>query len=164
MIRHPNVRPLSPAQDPPDSRETSGLWLGSAHYTDSFAATGVSPAGHRPEAWMRAVFEDAPAPVRWILLAGWLGALGLRPGPLGSPRHVLGWPVLTSTPDLVVLGQQSRLVTARLFLQVKEARMVWTTQVIFDHVTARPVWAGLGPVHRRIVPYLLGRAVAQPPR
>ena len=57
---------------------------------------------------MREVLEGAPRPVRWFVLFGWRVGLGLRPRAVASPTHVLGWRVVSRTPRVVILAQQSR--------------------------------------------------------
>ncbi|MGO3328201.1 DUF2867 domain-containing protein [Gordonia sp. (in: high G+C Gram-positive bacteria)] len=129
------------------------------NYSDSFAIAMPLTEPRRAEAWIREIFEGAPRPLRWFLLAGWFIALGFRPGPAGSSQHVLGWPISESTPEVVVLEQHSGLIGAHLTLHVDQSQILWTTRVDFAHVAARPIWAVVGILHRRIVPYLLERAV-----
>jgi hypothetical protein len=47
-------------------------------YDDSFAAPRAAADDRTPEQWARAVFEDAPRPVRWFLVNGFRYGLGLR--------------------------------------------------------------------------------------
>lgn len=111
---------------------------------------------------MREVLEGAPRPVRWFVLFGWRVGLGLRPGPWPSPTHVLGWRVVSRTPQVVILTQQSALVSAHLLLRVEESQVVLATFVRYEHRAARAVWTIGSIVHRRIAPYLLTRAASTP--
>src|SRR4051794_33540632 len=73
---------------PPRARALSTL--ARIDYEDAFL---VDVAGDRtPEAWARAIFDDAPLGLRVTLWSAWL-ALGLRHGPLRSDHHILGWTV-----------------------------------------------------------------------
>lgn len=78
-----------------------------AGYTDTFVVD--VPAGQRSaEAWARRVLEEAPGPLRASLPRGW-ARLGLRHGPIGSPDHVLGWPIRERTEDHLLVGAESSL-------------------------------------------------------
>ncbi|WP_050997227.1 MULTISPECIES: DUF2867 domain-containing protein [Frankia] len=138
-----------------------------ADYREVFeAATGPAAEGagaRDAEGWIRAVLEGAPAPVRWFLRAGWRFVLGLRLGPVSSPRHVLGWPIVAREPDVVRLATDSPLVSAELVLRVRPAAISLTTSVTFTRRAARLLWAAALPLHRLSVPRLLRRAVAASP-
>ncbi|MER6950127.1 DUF2867 domain-containing protein [Nonomuraea sp. NPDC000554] len=130
-------------------------------YTDAFEVTTGVGAARSPEQWARAVFEDAPPPVRWFLLVGWRGVLGLRLGPRPSADHVLGWRIAASEPGSVLLTVRSALMTAQLRLREAGSTVVLTSTVTYTRRGARPLWALVGPVHRRMVPYLLARAASR---
>jgi hypothetical protein len=115
-----------------------------------------------PEQWARAVFESAPRPVRWFLLLGWREMLGLRLGPRPSSDHVLGWRITETSPDAVRLELRSSLMTAQLILRVASSTAVLTTHVYYTRRLAHPLWAAVGPIHRQVIPYLLGRAASFP--
>ena len=127
-------------------------------YTDTFEVDAQAVRDRSAEAWMRAVLEGAPRPLRWFIVAGWRMVLGFRLGPPQSLSHILGWPIVTTSPELVVLEQHSALMTARLVLRVTEQEVTWTTYVHYEHAAARAVWAIVGLLHRRIVPYSLRHA------
>jgi hypothetical protein len=110
------------------------------------------------EQWARAVFEGAPRLVRWFIVAGWIGGLGLRLGPRPSPSHVLGWKVLSTTPTVAVLGVESFMLSAHLVVRVHESHVLHATFVRYDRPPARIVWAVAAPVHRRVIPFLLRHA------
>jgi len=131
-------------------------------YADSFVITSDATTGRSAEVWMRRVFEGAPPALRWCMLAGWRLALRFRPGPRRSPQHILGWKIVNSMSDVVILERCSALVTAHLLLQATEARLVWATFVRYNHRAARRVWTVVGLIHRRIVPYILTNAVSPP--
>lgn len=139
----------------------TGLSVIDPSYADSFRVSRERAAEQSGEYWMRSVLERAPRPLRWFVVVGWRTILGFRLGPAGSPAHVLGWPILTTTPQRIVVEQRSALMTARLALQVNGSEIVWTTEVRYEHRAARAVWPIVRVVHRRIVPYALRHAVSR---
>jgi hypothetical protein len=130
------------------------------NYSDFFEATAVAGDDRSPEEWARAVFEDAPWLVRWFLLAGWGLVLGLRLGPRPSPGHVLGWEIVQTEPNSVMLELQSWVLTARLVFRAEQANVMQATFVRYEQGIARIIWPPVSIVHRQVVPRLLQRAVA----
>ncbi|WP_252395473.1 DUF2867 domain-containing protein [Streptantibioticus parmotrematis] len=128
------------------------------HYTSAFAVPVAAEDSRSPEQWARAVFEEAPAAVRWSMVTGWRLTLRLRLGSAGSPDHVLGWHVAGPGPRTITLTAPSPLITARNVVVVDATRVTWVTLVRHDHPLARWVWATAAPVHHLLIPYLLGRA------
>jgi hypothetical protein len=131
-------------------------------YRDMFEVPIPSTDTRTAEQWLRAVFEDAPRPVRWFLLLGWWGVLGLQLGPRPSPDHILGWRIASREPDEVRIELHSALMNAQLALHLSSSMAVWSTNVYYTRPLARPLWAAVGVIHRQIVPYLLGRAASFP--
>jgi Protein of unknown function (DUF2867) len=131
---------------------------GTPDYSDAFAVRTEITDTRTPEEWSRAVFEDAPRPVRWFLLVGWRAALGFRLGPRPSPDHVLGWWIVTATPGAIRLELRSALMTGHLVLRLDHPHAVITTVVLYRHRAARALWATVAPIHRQVVPYLLRHA------
>jgi len=115
-------------------------------------------AARGAEGWARATLEGASAAMRRQLRWGWT-ALGLRLGPAESGRHVLGWEVRRSDPDLALLGLGSRIgMPAELLVERRGDRLLFATLVQRRTPLARVMWLGVGPRHRQIVPALLARA------
>jgi hypothetical protein len=131
-------------------------------YIDAFEVPISSTNTSTPEQWARAVFENAPRPVRWFLLLGWRGVLGLRLGPRPSSDHVLGWRIVETSPEAVRLELRSAFMTAQLILRVASSTAVLTTNVYYTQRLAHPLWAAVGLIHRQMIPYLLGRAASLP--
>jgi hypothetical protein len=131
-------------------------------YRDAFEVPTDRTDRRTPEQWARAVFESAPRPVRWFLLLGWRGVLGLRLGPRPSSEHVLGWRIAETSPEAVRLELRSAVMTAQLILRVASSTAVLTTHVYYTRRLAHPLWAAVGLIHRRMIPYLLGRAASLP--
>ena len=86
---------------PADARMLSTL--GRIDYEDGFSVDLPEVRERTAEQWARAVIENAPGSFRTSLPRGWR-ALGLKHGPVDSESHVLGWPIRTNTPDVVLLG------------------------------------------------------------
>jgi hypothetical protein len=132
-------------------------------YRDAFEVPTDRTDTRTPEQWARAVFESAPRPVRWFLLLGWRGVLGLRLGPRPSSNHVLGWRIAETSPEAVRLELRSAFMTAQLILRVASSTAVLTTHVYYTRRLAHPLWTAAGLIHRQMIPYLLGRAASFPP-
>lgn len=126
------------------------------YYEDTFHVATGGPRS--PEEWARAAFEGAPPPVRLFLLFGWRAVLGLRLGPRPSAEHVLGWRITNSGSETIHLTSRSPLMAAQLVMRVEGPGVTLSTHVSFEGRGGRPVWALVGPIHRRLIPYLLGRA------
>jgi hypothetical protein len=119
----------------------------------------IGPAHDRTgEQWARAILEDAPILVRHPLRWGWF-ALGLRLGATRSDRHVLGWEVRRSTPDVALLAASSRLGCrpnrSASASSTRCASPPSCNRRTRSHARCGP---GVAPVHRRVVRYLLERA------
>jgi len=114
------------------------------------------------EEWARATFEGAPRALRAFVVAGWIAGLRLRLGPRPSPDHVLGWTVVTTTPDLVILSVESKMLgTAHLMVSVEESRVILGSFVRYEKRGARQLWSTVQPLHHEILPYLFGRAASR---
>lgn len=122
----------------------------------------IAPAPPRSaQTWARAVFEDAPAPMRWFMRAGWRFPLLFQLAPTGTPGHVLGCRIIRDEPEMVLLEQRSPLMTAHNAVLVEPTRIVWATLVSYHRPLARPLWSVAVPIHHRTLPYLLGRCAGE---
>jgi len=124
-------------------------------YYDAFLAeTAIAERG-TGEDWARAVLEGAPLQVRSALLAGWTG-LGLKLGAVPAQSHVLGWELKRSDGEHALLAAGSRLgMPAELLLGRRPGGLFLATFVRHENAVASKVWAGIAPVHRRVVPHVL---------
>jgi hypothetical protein len=139
------VRAIDPLADP--------------DYTDAFEAD-TSGAKHRsPEQWARATFEDAPAVMRWFLLASWRAGLGLRLGPLHSPDNVLGWHILDRAASSVTLEIHSWFLACHLVFWLEDTRLVFSSSIRYERKIGAVIWPPVSIIHRGIVPYVLKHAV-----
>jgi hypothetical protein len=132
-------------------------------YAVAFVLSHPTEGGRSPEQWARAVWEQAPSPVRWLLLTGWRIGLGLHLTPAqDTSAHVLGWALSRTNDRAAVLDARSRLMTARNVVELDGPRVRWTTFVRFDKRPAGALWSLAAPVHQAVLPYLLRRAAARP--
>jgi hypothetical protein len=150
------MKPVRQIEVPAAARELSTL--DRIDYADAFRVdTGPAP-GRTAEQWARSVLEDAPATMRTTLLSGW-ASLGLKVGRPGSEGTVLGWKVLESTPDHILLGADSRIgMPGELLFKRERDGLLFATFVQYGNPAARAVWAGVEQVHVRIVRGILERA------
>jgi hypothetical protein len=132
-----------------------------AAYTCAFELPRTITDRRTAEQWSRAVFEGVAMPVRAFLTAGWRLVLGLRLGPLSATDHVLGWRIKSAQPDLLVLEQDSHLITAHNVVQVEDTRVYWTTFVEYRNVWGRAAWALAMPFHIFTLSRLLSRAAGR---
>jgi hypothetical protein len=141
---------------PPAARSLSTL--SHVDYEDAYLVEAGPAQDRTGEQWARATLEDAPIIMRNALLWGWF-ALGLQLGSTRSDGLVLGWEVRRSTPDLVLLGTSSRLgLPAELLFERQQHTLLYATFVQQENHIARAVWAGVEPVHRQVVRYVLEQA------
>jgi Protein of unknown function (DUF2867) len=85
--------------------------------------------------------------------------LGFHLGPFSSPEHVIGWSIMRSDADEIVLAANGPLMHGQLDMQRQDGRRaVLTTRLHYRHkFTGRMVWAIVGPLHRTIAPQLMKR-------
>src|SRR5690242_1135705 len=83
---------------------------GSYDYADAFEIHLLFADGRTAEEWARAGLERAPAAVRRLVVWVHRHVLGFPLDPRPSPGTVLGWPIRSCEPDVVVLESESRLL------------------------------------------------------
>jgi hypothetical protein len=127
-------------------------------YEDAFLIWTAVAAEQTGEEWAAVILEDAPLATRSSLLMGW-SSLGLRLHPARSDGYVLGWKVLASPPDFVLLGADSPLgLRAQLLCKRERHAILFCTFVEKRNAMARTIWARVEPIHRRVLPRVLGQA------
>lgn len=120
--------------------------------------TAINPEdGRSSEEWARAAWEDAPAPLRWFMVAGWRFVLGLRLGPQSSPDHILGWQIFERDPNTTACQLHSGFLAAVNIFHRAEGRFTWSTFVTYDRPIARVVWPPVSVIHRLLVRLALRR-------
>jgi hypothetical protein len=133
--------------------------LPGAGFTDAYQFD-IDPDDRRsPAEWAAAVYEGSS--FGWFVRLAWRWGLLLRLAPKGTPGHVQGWPVqaVPSRADVVVLAQESPLMSARLVFRTPPGTLQFSTYVRPAGIAGRVVWAVAAVLHRRIAPYLLKSAV-----
>jgi hypothetical protein len=138
--------------------------IGSARYdyADAFEVRALRPDPRSAEQLARAALEQAPLALPRIIRVVHRYVLRFRLGPSSSPDHVLGWKIVTSQPDVIVLEAVSSLARAVIVARkVDPTLAVGTTYLFYTRPTAaRFVWKIVGPLHRWIAPLLLKHAAA----
>lgn len=141
---------------PPASRSAAGP---SGHDFACAYAVAVAPGDDRSsEQWARDIWEGAPAPLRWFMIAGWRFVLRLRLGPLDSPDHVLGWRIVARGTDETVCRLGSGFLDARNVFQRADGTFVWSTFVSYERRRARVIWPPVSLIHRLLARLALRRA------
>lgn len=148
--RSPRVRATSP---PPGSA------IDAAGHDFVCAYEIPVPAGDErsSEEWARAVWEGAPAPLRWFMIVGWRFVLRLRLGPRHSQDHILGWRIVDSDADETVCRLGSRSLEACNVFRRAEGTFVWSTFVSYERPAARVIWPPVSLIHRLLVRVSLRR-------
>jgi hypothetical protein len=135
--------------------------LSRADYADAFLVDAVPAEPRSGEEWARATLEGAPAHLQKTLRQGWT-ALGLKLDQAGVDSSVLGWELRHSDGEFALLGCDSRVgMPAELLFKPGHGELLFATFLRQGNPIVRAVWAAVGPKHRRVVPYLLGRAAAR---
>ena len=133
-------------------------------YADAFEVPLRESDSRSPEAFARAALEDAPWLVREAVWVAHRYVLRLRLAPRSSPAHLRGWTIVTSKPDVMQLEAISPLLGRGVIVgrRPDPTRAVLTTYIFFTRpAVARVLWAAIGPLHRRVAPFLLERAAVR---
>jgi hypothetical protein len=134
-----------------------------ADYVDVFEASLADGEGRTAERALRDAVGEEPGAGGNVIV--WLHrhVLGLRLGPYSSPEHIIGWPILRSDHDEIVLATGGPLMHAELTLRRHDGRRaVLTTRLHYRRRTAaRSAWAMVGPLHRLVAPRLVERSARQ---
>jgi hypothetical protein len=71
----------------------------------------------------------------------------------------VGWQITTNEPDVVRLEAEGPLINGVMVARRTDENVArLTTFVAYQHPLARYVWVVVGPLHRRVAPYLMQRA------
>jgi hypothetical protein len=135
--------------------------LSRVDYGDAFVVEIGRAQDRTAEQWARTIFDDAPMRARRPLRWSWL-AQGLKLGSARSERLVLGWELRRSTPDLALLGADSRIgMPAEILFMRQQDSLLVAVFVQQDNRIARAVWAAVRPLHRRFSPWIASSGVAR---
>jgi hypothetical protein len=147
-------------QVPPPPSALARSTLPRIDYSDAFLFDAGASRDASAEDLIRDVLEGAGPAVRAQLRSGWT-AIGLKVG-IASAHSVLGWPVLRSLPDYVLLGADSRIgMPGQLLLKKDDnvpGTLLFATFVAQRNLAARALWAVVEPAHVRVVSDILDDA------
>ncbi|TAM73079.1 DUF2867 domain-containing protein [Mycobacterium sp.] len=131
-----------------------------ADYADSFEVTIAAGDARTAEQTFRDGLGDKPGTRGKLVLWIHRHVLRLRLGPARSPDHLIGWPIVRSDPDELVLATCGPLLRGELTLRRQDGRRaVLTTRLHYrQQLAARAVWALVGPLHRIVAPRLMERS------
>jgi Protein of unknown function (DUF2867) len=137
-----------------------------ADYTDVFEVPIPHGDSRTAEQMFRDALGDESGAGGGIVLWIHRHVLRFRLGPPSSPEHVIGWSIVHSDPDEIVLTTSGPLMRGELTLRRLDGRRATlTTRVHYQRkIAARTVWAVVGPLHRVIAPRLMERVARQAER
>ena len=133
-------------------------------YADAFEIDLPAAETRSPEQLFRAALDDAAWLQRWVPVVH-RHMLRFRLGPRLSADHILGWRIVSSSPDVIHLEASGPLILGVIVgRRTSQSTAIFTTFVFYERrVPACIVWAVAAPLHRRIAPYLLERGVMTAP-
>jgi hypothetical protein len=127
-------------------------------YADAFEID-LSRTDHRsPEQVFRHALRDASW-LRGLVPIVHRAVLRFRLGTQRSPDRILGWRVAFSGDEVIRLEAEGPLMRGVIVGRRTATTAVLTTFLFYERAAlARAIWTAVGPVHRRVAPYLLKRA------
>lgn len=129
-------------------------------YADAFELRLDAPDDHSAEQWMRAALEQSHPAVRRLirLVHGRIARFSLST----DPDSLLGWRTLSSTPDALHVMTSGPMLRAEIVARRTSATTATVTTFLFyERRSTGVLWLVIGPLHRRVAPYLLRRAAAR---
>jgi hypothetical protein len=128
-------------------------------YVDAFEVPISDGDVRSAEQAFRDALGDEPGAFGSLVLWIHRHVLRFRLGPSDSPDHIIGWQIVRSEHDEIVLTAQGPLLRGQLTLRREDGRRATlTTRLHYCHQTAaRTVWAFIGPLHRVVAPRLMER-------
>ena len=128
-------------------------------YADAFEVSLRDGDNRTAELVVRSGLEHAPAVLGRVVVFAHRHVLRFRLGSVLSPKHVVGWQITTNEPDVVRLEAEGPLINGVMVARRTDENVArLTTFVAYQHPLARYVWVVVGPLHRRVAPYLMQRA------
>jgi hypothetical protein len=140
-----------------------------ADYADVFEVPILHGDLRTGEQAFRDALGDKPGALGSLVVWIHRHVLRFRLGPYSSPEYVIGWQIIRSDHDEIVLATDGPLMRGQLTLRRQDGRRaILTTRLHFRHkIAARTVWAMVGPLLRALAPRLMersARAAAAHPR
>ncbi len=133
-------------------------WVQSGYdYADTFELRLTHPDDHTVEEWVRAALENAAPGVRGLIR--FVHARVARFSLSHEPHSVLGWETVSSTRDAFHIETRGPLLGAEIVARrTSDVTASITTFLYYRRRSTGLLWLVIGPLHRRIAPYLLARA------
>ena len=130
-----------------------------ADYADVFEVPILHGDLRTGEQALRDTLGDKPGPLGSLVFWIHRHILRFRLGPYSSPEFAIGWQIMRSDPDEIVLATGGPLMCGQLTLRRQDGRRaVLTTRLRYRHkIAGRTVWAMVGPLHRAVAPRLMER-------
>jgi Protein of unknown function (DUF2867) len=133
-----------------------------ADYADVVEIPILRGDDRRAEQALRDAVGDKPG--AGATLVFWIHryVLRFRLGPYSSPEHIIGWQIVRSDHDEIVLATGGPLMRGQLTLRRQDGqRVILATRLHYRHkIAGRTVWAVVGPLHRAVAPRLVKRIAA----
>jgi hypothetical protein len=129
-------------------------------YADAFTIRLDAPDAHRAEEWVRTGLEQSGGAVRGLIrfVHGRVARFELFDG----PGTILGWRVLRSEDDVLHMRTEGPLLRAEIVARrTSESAAGFTTFLFYKRRGTPALWLVIGPLHRRVAPYLLRRAAVR---
>ena len=126
-------------------------------YADSFEVRLAQPDAHPAEEWLRtALDQSAPWVVAIIrLVHGRIARFSLST----EPTSIIGWDTVSSSPDACHICTRGPALRAEIVARrTSDTTATVTTFLFYRRRSTGLLWLVIGPLHRRIAPYLLARA------
>ncbi len=129
-------------------------------YVDAFEAPIFDGDIRTAEQAFRDALADKPGAGENVVLWIHRHLLQFRLGPYSSPQHLIGWTIVRSDRDEIVLAADGPLMCGQLRLHREDGpRAVLTTRLRYHHkIAAGTVWFVVGPLHRILAPRLIQRS------
>jgi hypothetical protein len=137
--------------------------LGDSAYdeADSFEVRLDHSDTHTAEEWVRTALEEAPPALRLLIRRVHRDVIRFRLGPQSDAAHVLGWQIVTSSPEVLQLEADGPIARGVIVARRHSpTRATLATFVSYRHPSARLMWPFIRPVHQRVARYLLHRSAA----
>jgi len=128
-------------------------------YADAFEISKSRTDRRSAEQWARDAFGKLDESVLRSGMLAHRHLLGFQLGPPASSRHIFGWTIATSRPELLHLEARGERMIGHMVWRIERERLVMSTFVHYQkRKMAALVWAFAQHIHRNAVPDLLGRA------
>lgn len=135
-------------------------WVQPGHdYADAFELRLADPDSHTAEEWLRTAIEQAAPGVRATVRFVHRRVAGFSLST--EPHSILGWDIVSSSRDAIHIATRGPSLRAEIVMRrTSDTTATVSTFLFYGRNRMRLMWLVIGPLHRRVVPYLLARAAA----